>query len=503
MANIYVKSGGGTIGIGDYRGIWVTASTWAVGDRVIAVNVSSYRVHECTTAGTGDAAEPTWDTTAGNTTTTGTAVFTTRLPSTWANATVSLGKAGGGSVAGDTVYVSHQHAETQASAMFFSFVGTQAAPIKVLCANDGAEPPTALATTATVTTTGTNAISFNNTTYAYFYGISFNAGTGAGSASLTMTGQGMRYEACNFSLLASGSSGRVSLSNFGGSWKTLLNCGFKFSNASQGITAGSGTTAYLDGCSLLSGGTSPSAFFVTVGNAYTVIIRGLDLTNASAGINISSSSTVCTVFDVINSRLPASWSGSLNSFSISDGSVWQMFNCDSADTNYRYRKATEYGTVQEETTLVRTGGASDGDTTISYKMVSNSSSEWPTFTLDSPKLFGKRITSTGSALTATVEILHDSATNLDDDEIWLECMYLGTSGTPLALFVDDAAADVLATPAAQADSSETWTTTGMANPNTQKLSVTFTPQEKGVAVFVVRLALASKTVYIDPLVTIA
>lgn len=180
-----------------------------------------------------------------------------------------------------------------------------------------------------------------------------------------------------------------------------------------------------------------------------------------------------------------------------------MYNCDSGDTNYRYRKATQFGTIQEETTLVRTGGASDGDTGISLKMVSNANAEYPLLTLDTPELFGKRITSTGSAVTATVHILHDSVTNLDDDEIWLECMYLGTAGFPLALFVDDAAADVLATPAAQTASTETWTTTGMTNPNKQKLSVTFTPQEKGVPHFVVKCAKPSYTVYVCPLVTIA
>ena len=104
----------------------------------------------------------------------------------------------------------------------------------------------------------------------------------------------------------------------------------------------------------------------------------------------------------------------------------------------------------------------------------------------------------GSSKTVTVEILHDSATNLTDGEIWLEVQHLGTSGFPLSSFVSDAKSDVLATSADQATSSETWTTTGMTNPNTQKLSVTFTPQEKGYFQAKVYLAKASTTVYIDP-----
>lgn len=135
-------------------------------------------------------------------------------------------------------------------------------------------------------------------------------------------------------------------------------------------------------------------------------------------------------------------------------------------------------------------------------MTSTADAEWNHQTLDSPEIVRWNET-VGSAITATIEILHDSATNIQDDEIWMEMQYLGTSGVPLSLFVDDAAADYLATPADQADSSASWTTTGMTNPNTQKLSVTFTPQEKGFIHAVVKLAKASYTVYVDPKITVS
>jgi hypothetical protein len=176
--------------------------------------------------------------------------------------------------------------------------------------------------------------------------------------------------------------------------------------------------------------------------------------------------------------------------------VFELFNSDSADTNYRYQKKTQFGTITHETTLVRTGGASDGTTNLSRKMVSNADAEWNHQTLDSPEIVLWNET-VGSAITVTVEILHDSATNITDKEIWMEVQYLGTSGTPLSLFVDDAAADYITAAADQADSSATWTTTGMANPNTQKLNVTFTPQEKGYIHATVKLAKASYTVYYD------
>jgi hypothetical protein len=80
----------------------------------------------------------------------------------------------------------------------------------------------------------------------------------------------------------------------------------------------------------------------------------------------------------------------------------------------------------------------------------------------------------------------------------VEVEYLGTSGFPLSVTSSDRAATILATPANQTTSSETWTTTGLTTPVKQKLSVTFTPQEKGPIIARVYLAKASTTVYVCP-----
>lgn len=178
-----------------------------------------------------------------------------------------------------------------------------------------------------------------------------------------------------------------------------------------------------------------------------------------------------------------------------------MINCDSADTHYTYRKHAQLGTIRDETTIVRTGGQDVDGTGISLKMVTNANAEFPMLTLDTFEL-QKEVTSVGSSVTATVEFLHDSVTALTDAEIWLDIQYLGTSGLPISSFISDGISVVVA-PAAQASSSETWTTTGMTNPNKQKLSVTFTPQEAGMIIATVRLAKASYTVYVDPKITLS
>ncbi len=503
MANIYVKSGSGTPGSGTYRGVWSASQTWAVGDRVVGTNVVSYRVMECTTGGAGGAgAEPTWNTTTGGTTNDNAAVWTTRIPSTWANATTTLVRAAANDAAGDTIYVSHNHAESTAASITISLAGTTTNPVKVLCVNDGAEPPTTLATSATVTTTGNSSITLSGDNY-YVYGISFVAASGAsGSASISWGDNGghdqAHLENCNFHIATS--SGTSSRMYFMHRLTLLKNCGLRFGAAGQVVRDNTGgCRLVIEGGSLLSGGTSPTALFDTTVAGH-MEASGLDLTNASSSINLISGGGAKVRHSLRDMRLPASWSGLLYSGTPGSGSVSEMFNCDSGDTNYRYRKASRFGTIQDETTLVRTGGASDGTTTLSYKLVTNADAEIPRLTLDAPELVQWNDT-TGSAITATVEILHDSATALTDKEVWLEVMYLGTSGYPLGSFATDTV-DVLATASNQASSSATWTTTGMANPNKQALSVTFTPQEKGYIVATVRLAKASKTVYVCPKIDI-
>ena len=91
--------------------------------------------------------------------------------STWALAKADLTGAAAIDAAGDRIWVSQVHAESTAAAISFAWAGSAASPIWVCCGNDGASPPTALATTATVTTTGNSSITLAsaNSQYVYVY----------------------------------------------------------------------------------------------------------------------------------------------------------------------------------------------------------------------------------------------------------------------------------------------------------------------------------------------
>jgi len=309
-----------------------------------------------------------------------------------------------------------------------------------------------------------------------------------------------------FNLASTGTSSRITICSgtINQNVVELVNCSLQFSATAQKVTNTGGGVLTIRGGSILSDA-AITEFMETDNNA-RAYIEGFDFSNAAAAMNITSATDSGIIVLVRNCKMPASWNESINSGLPSIGSVFELHNSDSADTNYRYERKVRDGTITGETTIVLTGGASDGTTPISWKMVSSADTEWKHQTLDSGEIVRWNET-TASAITVTVEVIHSGvgsggSGDFTDKELWLEVQYLGTSGTPLSLFVSDAAASYIAAAADQDNSSATWTSEP-ATPVKQKLSVTFTPQEKGYIHAVVKLAAASKTVYVDPKLTVS
>lgn len=500
MANLYVKSGVATG--------WVALTAYTT-ERVVPTLASGFttakgRVFECTTAGTTGAAQPTWNTTVGGTTADGTVVWTTRDTTSWTNASPYLHyilnyKA----AAGDTIYVSNNHAESIAQTENFTSPGTSANPVRIICASDTATPPTALATTATVTGTDATWLSFNG--HAYSYGVSY-----------TQSGALMRFggnnascwwkmESCTLNNASASGTGRISIGSLNGDntvgqlveWENVK---VQFSSSGQGIYPNA-NFVWRNTASAISGATLPTTLFYSYATAMEALslVDGVNI-SAITGNLVDVGSSIGTKFYFQNCKLNAGVTVTIGTSTGPGDSEVYMHNCDSGTTSYRLYEHKYAGTTQSETTLVRTGGASDGTTTISWKMVSGANNFFYRG-LDSPWI-SQWQTTTGAAKTATIEILHDSVTALTDAEVYAEVEYYATTN-PGTSFANDRAADILATPVAQTSSAVTWTTTGMANPNKQKLEVSFTPGMVGLVRVRVYLLKASYTIYVDPLVTIA
>lgn len=413
---------------------------------------------------------------------------------TWALAKLDLVGAAAIDAAGDTIYVSDAHAESTAAAISVGLAGTIANPVRVICGDDVAEPPTAVATTATVTTTGTTqARSITLSGVSYWYGISFVAGSGTSGTSGFTIASAIFFESCNFHSATTG-TGNISTAT----GCIFKNCTFKFGAVGQ-VIALSATNMFGGGIG--SGGTTPTSVF-NCSSGLSSLVEGFDFSNCSAGVHLVTS-TVNGKLIFRNCKLPASWSGNLISATPTNaGARVEMYNCAAGDTNYALWVEDNYGSIKHETTIVKTGGASDGTTALAWKMATNADAAlFPQSRLVSPEIVRWNET-TGSAITVTIDIIHDSLTNLTDAEVWIEVQYLGTSGVPLSLFSNDAKADVLATAADQTGSSSTWTTTGLTNPNKQQVNVTFTPQEKGIIHAKVIVCKASYTVYVNPVLDI-
>lgn len=414
--------------------------------------------------------------------------------------------------AGDTILVSPSHTETTSATVTYTFAGTVANPTKVLCVDsDATDTPTATGTGAEVKT-GAGAYHMRISGNAYFEGIKFSCGStsSAGVLSLNFSGiANQHYKNCDIfeadthpsALLSIGSNAAGT-----GSARTKLeNCNLKISNATQYI--GISHNVHIHGGAIASGTVSPTAglFKSYSTNCYAnLVAENFDMSNLAAGVHLVgvpgvTGNQLTGLFRFYNCKLPSGWSGNLISVTstlVAPNWRAEMYNCDAGDVHYAMRIEDCYGLIRSETTIVKTGGASDGTTTLSWKMDGSvNANEAGGFLRSSDiAVFNS---DTGSAKTLTVDFIHDSVTALTDAEVWLEVDYMGTSGFPLGVQANTKRASLLATATEITTSTATWTTTGLTNPNKQKLSVSITPQEKGWMRARVIVA-KDTTIYVDP-----
>ena len=431
----------------------------------------------------------------------------------WTNAYTTLALAAAVDVAGDTIYVAHNHNESIGATTTWAFATNNSVPSKLICANTGATPPTTVATTANIATT----TSFSGTMQGglYVYGLNISVGSGSNSVTLALNpndaGASPFYESCSFTLAGSGvSSGMIiGVSNSATALNAnFKNCAFIYSRTISGyvpITIVSVNCSIIGGSISCSGSSSGSNLFnllAASGEGSHLRVRDCDFTNNASNMKLiatNSTGTTClAIATFINCKLPAAWSGSpLSSALLHPNVRVSMYNCDSGATNYNLWIETFSGHIKSEIAIIRNYGATNGITPISWKLVTNANANEyvaPLITDD----MAVWVDSIGSVKKITVDILHDSATALTDAEIWLEIDYLGSSATPLGTPLSDKRVTVLTTAANQPTSTASWTTTGLTTPNKQKLEVTFTPQMKGFVYARVCLAKPSYTVYVDP-----
>jgi hypothetical protein len=411
----------------------------------------------------------------------------------WANAFTTLDGAFSGKAAGDIFYVADDHAQSQASALTLTSPGTAASPCFVYCVlrTGGSVPPVSadLRTTATITTTGSNAITFG-AQHCYFYGVIFSGATGAFTVGITTSGVGnIIFESC--ALRKAGTSASAGAINFSNPNVAFINTTLQFGSTGDGLTVAN--LIWRNTASAITGATIPTTGLLTSGGAGRILVEGVDLSALAGSSTLvraltTSSRTVLFKDCKFGSGLTIAATPTALESGVS------IIRCDSGDTNYRTEKHDYTGTLTTETTIVRTGGASDGTTPISWKVITTANSEriYP-FEVFPISIWNE---TTGSAVTVTVECRGAATPNIN--EVWMDVEYLGTSGFPLGNFSTTGHADLLATGTANTSSSESWG----GSTSSFKLVATITPQEKGLITVYVKIAKVSSTFYIDPKITL-
>ena len=153
------------------------------------------------------------------------------------------------------------------------------------------------------------------------------------------------------------------------------------------------------------------------------------------------------------------------------------------------------GVIQQETTVVRTGGATNGTTPLSWNLSASANTSFYTPLLSDDIAIWNAIT--GVSKTATAHITTN--TTLTNGDCWLEVEYLGSASSPLGSLLNSRAAVLGTLTALTAATSSTW---GGSVANKYQISLAFTPQTQGVVKARLYLAKPSVTIYLDPLLQI-
>ena len=488
-ATAYLSTTNG--GRGDYR------------RQLAGVAVGSERVFRCTTSGTSLAAEPAWTLTKNATTTESAGPVWTectgqeadQISGTWKapHARLSNAFAATWGAAGDFFYLADTHAETQAATLTLTSPGTEASPCNVPCVTKTTVPPASanLTTGATLTTTGANALTVTGGS-TFWSGVDLKCGTGATTAGLTI----------NTTIGGVQSFKRSKLRKLG---TTAIN---------TAITGGAGCKIILDDTQLFLGasgdrvrpynlhwkntasaaltqvGAPASGVFQLQAGAGSSIFDGIDLTGNPTLVQGVATYPSRVIFK--NCKTDAGVVLGVSGTRYAD--VLSLVS-DSAATNYLSAKSSYDGLQTTETTIVRTGGASDGVTPVAWKIVTTANARLA-FPFESLPM-GPWNDTIAANRTITLYGIWGGGAVPTNADIWFELSYMGSALTPMASFASCGVADVLAAGTNHASDSSTW------GGGTTKFAMSMTlsapqPAMKGPFYLTIKAAKPSSTFYIDP-----
>lgn len=509
---------------------WAAATPFSVGALVrqlAAPSVGNERVFRATSisgTGTSGGAEPAWSAATKGQTFTDNAganqiVWTEVTGNETYNATtfaapharLQTAMKSGWPAAGDTIYVAANHAETQAAAMTIAGVGTNSSPLRVICiAATHSSPPVAadLAITATCAATGANGITISGS--AYYYGITFTSGSGANNVTMLINASSDALQIFdNCTIAVGGSSGGNLL--FGNSTQTgsvgvgtdLRNTNISFAGASNSLFTRNTNFRWIGGALQ---GTAPTGLFVNNTNngifQSTVYVQDVDLSIITSAKFLVNAANITCIYKIafVNCKLATNLGGVITgTMVVGCGPIDLVVSDSTNNVVVREEHYSFSGSMVQDTTNFRTGGASDGTTSKAWKVVTLSGANriYPFYC---PDIY-QWVDSTGSK-TVSVYCANNSSVTAQDLDMGFELEFLGDAASPLGTFntTTPAALGLLSTGTNWATDASTW---GGATTNKQVMTKTVTINHKGWVRVRPYVSKASFTVWIDPLITVA
>jgi len=501
-----------------WSGFRAIATAVTLGAIIQRNNGASYWI--CSTAGSVGASEPAWaNNTAGTTQVDSTVTWTClgvvgnftggQAPhARLANACVASWWG-----AGNTIYVGDNHAESQTTAITIAPGLSQTTMGRIVCHNhSGSYPPTSanLATTATISTTAAVAININASAGAlYCYGLTFISGVGQSSASniAFFPGSAFYYfDSCVFKLANTASAAIIVLNTTSSGSTIWHNCQVSFANVLQILSVAYTDFTWKNTAQVLAtGSTVPTNLLgQNTANAFSsIVLETLDLSQWTS-VFISSGGPPASIGNWLVKDCKLNAAATFPS-PVNTGQIIQIVRSDSGATAYKSARYASEGTETTETSITRVGGATDPTGQAqSRKIVTTANSQWlRPFKAEPYAIWNP---TTGANVTVTVYGTVNAGSLPNNDDIWLEVEYLGSSATPLGTIVTTTKSNLLAANAAVAADGSTWNGGGSgAGWLPFKLTTTLSSPQPGLAGYLharVRTAKPSMTYYLDPKVVL-
>ena len=500
----------------DYQGHWTANTAYTLGQRVMAESGNSgdarKYMFECTTAGTSqNPGPPTWDTTPGNTTSDGTVTWTCREATSWDNAHGRLDWLMLLAGASDIIHVDdgHDYDYNVNAVITLQGSGTTSTRLMIVCvdkADDSASTGAKIQNTADNSSAG---FLFKGSGYSFgvYYGTGGNIDVSDPTNGIYWSFEGTG-DTLLFELQSTSTSltRDITLGSVASPSKTQIiaiyggNIKFNGGADKNYFYVYRNTFVLWQGGSFITTNSQSPIYTGATSGPLKFLFKDVDLSSASG--NFIDASKTSRMNDMLfRCKLPAAFSPITGSFSEYRG-TFKMYHCSDATNTYEFYEESYFGIVQDETTIVRSGGASDGTTSYSMKMVSSANVKEYYQPLISRRINVWNPTA-GSSVTFTAYIYNSSA-DLNDDDVWMELFLPANDGGLGAVYFDKAGCGVgfntknpLATPAVQADDTSTW---NGSSDYSQKLVITVTPGLAGQVTARIMLAKPSTTIYVDPVI---